>query len=466
MRYANFKTRARRGLTLCSALTLAACSTLRDYQSPVFPFLPSFQAAQSATPVLVSNEAWWKRLNDPVLDALIVRSLSGNLSLTEAQARIDQAVAERGTVGGPFQASGAIDRTGTDRTNAAPFRDGAAEYEVSWIFDLFGARATAERAAEGRIDLAEAQLSAARLAVIASVSRAYMDLRFNQRLLHLRQHELTTRRRTLALTRELSEANEATRLETTRARARVAEIEAELPGLRADVQAVQAQLAVLAGVSPGRLGVDLSERGIPMPHLAPNVGIPTDLLRNRPDIQIAEREYYVAVAQIGQAEAAQYPTLSLGGAISLAFAGSGAGVGTGVFGPELDFPDLVGTTGRATVQARRAAARQALSAWQSSVLDAILEVETALLTYDAATSSATAAARATRLYGDALTLTREVFEAGEATLTDLTAAQEAVSRAEVSQAQIAYSRALAFVDLNVRIGAGHGVTPAQLAVGQ
>lgn len=452
--------RVRRGILLLSTLSLVACAKHTPYQTPVFSFLSGYSTARDGTPVLVANDAWWQRLNDPTLNALIDTALTGNLDIAGAQARIDEARALAGTVSGPFTATSDIRRQVQNGTDIARSDIGVADVEFSWIFDLFGARAAALRAAQGRVDLAEAEAAAARLAVIASMSSAYLELRLNERVLELRQSELSSRRRTLGLTRELADAEAVTRLEITRAQARVAELEADMPELEAAVRTSRNQIAVLAGTTPGTLQVSLDHKHIPVPRLDPEVGIPADLLRNRPDIQVAERSYYIAVAEIDQAEAARYPQLSLGGAISLSLIGQGAGAATGLFGPELVLPSLPTGAAAANAEARRAAARQALTAWQSAVLDAILEVENALLTYDAATSSAHAASRARRLYREAQSLTREVFGAGEATLTDLTAADEALARSQISEAQIAYQRALAFVELNTQIGAGHGVGAA------
>ena len=98
----------------------------------------------------------------------------------------------------------------------------------------------------------------------------------------------------------------------------------------------------------------------------------------------------------------------------------GAGRGAqAYFGPTLQFPDLIGNTTEAAIAARQSAVRSAYAAWRSTVLYAILEVETALLDYHVATEASGAASHAAILYAKAADLQRTVFKAGDATLTDL-----------------------------------------------
>jgi len=197
--------------------------------------------------------------------------------------------------------------------------------------------------------------------------------------------------------------------------------------------------------------------GQPRPDLGPDVGIPADLLRNRPDIRIAEREYYVALAELGQARAAVYPRLSLTGAITLTGQRSG-GVGREfALGPSLQFPTFPGAAARAGVDAGTARVEQAHARWESTVLAAILEVENALLDYRASSGARQSADKAATLYREALGLSREVFERGDATLGDLIDAERELAAADQARAETLYRQGLSFIALNVRLGAGHAV---------
>lgn len=467
---------ARAGLALATGLALAGCLKTGPYDPPRFPFAAGFRAAgtDKAVPVLLANSAWWERLGDPVLDRLVAHALQGNPGIAAAQARITQArAAFAATPGlasnGASLSSGAgLGLSGSDTSGGAQ-AGGTLDLGFSWLLDPYGARRAERQAAGARITVAEAETDAARLALIRAMATAYVDLRYSQRRLALHEQEMRSRRQTLAMTRTLFAAEAVTRLEIIRSEGRLAEIEAELPLRRAAITARQNEIAVLAGVAPGgagRLGVNLDMRAAqPQPALSPEVGIPADLLRNRPDIRIAERRYYIALADLGQAKAALYPRLSLAGTISASVLRGGGG-GTGYsFGPALQLPVLPGAPARATVDGGRARVTEAHALWKSTVLAAILEVENALIDYRAASASAAASEKAVRLYGEALALTRQVFEQGDATLGDLIDAEQALATAEETRAGMRLRRGQSFVDLNTRLGAG-SAAPQQRGSGR
>lgn len=449
--------------TSLSAALLAACAIETPYTAPKIPFLSGYNAARTVgAPVLLSNAAWWRRMHDPALDRLMALALQGNLSLESAKARVLEARAQRRGISTGLSLSPSAGLIGADSDGSARDMTGTLELGLSWMLDPYGARRAERRAAGARVEVAEAEVDAARLLVLLNMGNAYVDLRYRQRLLTLREQEMRGRRQTLATTRTLLEAEAATRLEATRSEARVAEIESQIPGLRAAITAMENEIAVLAGVAPGRLPPDLaavlrSFRPQPRPDLSPEIGIPTDLLRNRPDIFIAERSYYAAIADLDQARAALYPRLSLTGSISLNALSGGRGNSEYFFGPSLVLPVIPGNAARAGVEGRSARVAQAHTGWKSTVLTAILEVENALLDYRAVSASRRSAARASQLYRETLQLTREVFASGDATLGDLVDAEQALAIAEQAEAEILQRQGQSFVALNVRLGAGHAV---------
>ena len=444
-----------------ASLALAACAPANPYAAPKFPFLAGYASADHGAPVLLRNDVWWTRARDPLLDRLVAEALRGNISLEIAAARVDAASAAFAGTPGAVSLNASLGVTGSGLFNGAPTGAGAANLGLGWLLDPYGARRAEADAARAGIEVAEAEVAAARLLVLYNLGNAYMDLRYRQTLLTLRNQEMRGRKQTLAMTRTLFEVENATRLDIARSEARVAELEAQIPSLRASIMAQQNEIAVLVGVQPGSLGVlgiDLDTNSPqPKPDMAADVGIPADLIRNRPDIHIAERRYYIALAGLTAAEAALYPRLSLSGSITLNAAEGGRSGAGYSFGPTLQLPSFPGTTARAGVTGARARVAAAHAEWKSTVLGALVEVENAQLDYRATTGSVKSAARAARLYREALGLTRTIFTQGDATLGDLIAAEQAVAQADQAQAEMVYRRGLSFVALNVRLGAGHGV---------
>lgn len=443
---------------LVALAAIAGCAREESFLAPAFSFRDGYLGRSATLPVLLEDTAWWRSFGDPVLDALVHRALAANLDLAQAQARIAQARAGIGALGSNVNlaASARVSRRISD-AEANETRS-AATLDFSWLIDPQGVRFHGRRAAGARAEAAEADLDAARLLVLLNLASEYVELRYQERVLAIRRQEAEGRRRTLALTRTLFEQDSATRLDVLATDARLAETEAAIPNAQAAVERQKYRIAVLIGAQPGEAPVGRG-RGQPHPAMAPETGIPADLLRNRPDIRAAERRYYAAVADTGAARAELYPRLSLGGALSLSSVGAGT-VREAVLGPALTLPALPGGNREAVVAQRAAAAEEAHLAWRAQVLDAVLEVETALLAYAAAGRAATAAERSARLYREAVGLTRELVERDNATIRELIAAEEDVADAELTRAAAIRDRARAFIDLNVSLGAGARHNPA------
>ena len=445
------------GLLLAAGL-LAGCAPRDGARAFQLPFLPQYRAAQDGTPVLLGNARWWRPFADPTLDRLIDRALTGNLSLEAARERVVEsratleavpgAAALDASVGGRVEGAGA----GSSRLSST------AQLGLSWMLDPYGSRRARLDAAQSGIRVAEAELDAARLLMIFNMANAYVELRYAQYDLTLRERDLSRQGRTLSVVRELAASGEATELDVTRTRARLAGVEAEIPAVRARITGLASRIAVLAGAVPGTLPPDLAAAldapgsGRPHPTLSPDVGIPADLLRNRPDLRVAEARYYQSVANIRQARADLYPRLSLVGLISLDLLRSGD-TASFYLGPTVTFPQAPLNGGR--VAATQSRARQAYTDWRATALDAILEVETALLDYRAATQAAGSARTSQTLYLRTLELTRQVFGQGGATLNDLLDVERELAAAERTLAATLQRQALSYVALNVRLGAGH-----------
>lgn len=450
------------GVALAATLFvgLAGCESTAPYAAPVFPFQRAFSAADRASPVLLSNANWWMRFNDPVLDSLIDRALTGNMSLEAARERVVQSRAELATIPGAVSLSPDAQLVTQGGSGGTQANIGSGNLGFTWLIDPYGGKRAQVRAADARALAAGAEVNAAQLLVIQNLANAYVDLRYNQRLLTLRSQDLAARRKTLALTQSFFDADSATKLDIVRSQAVVSDIEGQVPGLKAAIAAKKAEIAVLVGMAPGTLSTDLDKgSALPRPRMVADVGIPADLLRNRPDIQIAERLYYAALQDIGAAKAQRYPSLSLGGAISLNSERGQTSTGY-FFGPAVQFPDVLSKAPRAAVDARESLARQAHTNWKSTVLQGILEVESSLLTYSAAATAVSSSDRTVRLYQEAVDLTRDLIERDGATLSDLIDAESSSAIAKATLAENQRQQARAFVALNIALGSGNAYRAA------
>ncbi len=435
---------------------LAGCSS-EPYKAPLFSFLSSYKSAKSGAPVLLSNADWWTNFEDPTLNALVETGLAGNLNLDIAKERVNEAIAiQRSVPTSAFlspRAGARRERDEFGRTDTVS----EASLGFEWILDIYGGRRAQIDAAGARIEVADAEVDAARLLLLLNISNAYVDLRYQQASLRLRRSELGSRQQTLELIERLQEGNAATRVDVVKARALVSETRSEIPAIKAAITAAKNEIAVLTGKVPGTLALDLDQASRqPRVSLSPEVGIPADLLRNRPDIRVAERSYYAAFRDVAGARADLYPQLSLSGTITQTSLSGSRGTEY-FFGPALTFPILPNSARRATVDQRESLVRQAHTQWQLTVLEAIRDVESSLANYSAALSARRASEETVRLYKEVVTLTRQIVTGDGATIRDLIDAEQSVATANTALAETLRQVGRSFVELNVNLGSGHGV---------
>lgn len=444
-------------LFLMTLSFLAGCSD-EPYKAPFFPFKPSYKHRQESASMLLSNAGWWKAFDDPTLNALVETALADNLNLDIAKERVIEAAAIQRSVpqsallSPSARAGRGRDSTGTTQTIAE------ASLGFEWIFDIYGGRRAQIDAAGARIEVADAEVDAARLLLLLNVANTYIDLRFQQASLQLRRSELASRRQTLNLIERLKEGDAAIEVDVVKARALVSETQADIPEIEAAIEAAKNEIAVLLGKAPGRLNVDLDRTARqPRVSLSPEVGIPADLLRHRPDIRVAERSYYASFREVAGARADLYPRLSLSGTITHN-SQSGTQSPEYFFGPTLILPVFPASARRATVEQRQSRVKQAYSEWQLTVLEAIRDVETALARYAASLASQRASERTVRLYEEVVTLTRKIVGGDGGTIQDLIAAEQSVSTANTALANTFRRVGQSFVELNVNLGSGHAVS--------
>jgi multidrug efflux system outer membrane protein len=207
-----------------------------------------------------------------------------------------------------------------------------------------------------------------------------------QQQLEIAQRNLQAQRQTLELTMEQARKGVARQLDVVRATAQVSTTEASLARLRYLQWQAMHRLAVLTGQQPGTLVPTLTPvKPVPVPPAEVSTGVPSDLLRRRPDIRRAEREVAAAAARVGVATADLYPRFSLTGSFSLQ-SSEVAKLLNGdsrafAFGPAVHWPLFDAGALRAVVKVRTAQQEQALARYEQTVLQALEEVHDALMAF-------------------------------------------------------------------------------------
>ena len=378
------------------ALLLSACAVGPDYTAPrtsvpsAYGELSKDGVARSGAPVA----AWWTTFRDPTLDRLIERAVRGNPDLRSAQARVREARAQRGVVAADVYPT--VDATGdASRTRASRnvgrgsggtsnlFRAG---FDAAWEIDVFGGVRREVEAADADVAASVEDRRDVLVSLLAEVARNYIDLRGAQRQASIARGNLAAQRETLQLTRTRLDAGLASDLDVARAEALVHTTAATIPTLDAEARQAMHALGVLLGQEPFSLATELAgEAALPGPPPEVPVGLPSDLVRRRPDVRRAERRLAAATARIGVATADLFPRFSLTGALGLASDGLGdlvkrgsrtSSIGGAVSWPILDFGRV-----ESNVAVEDAREEQAVFAYQSAVLTSLREVEDALVAF-------------------------------------------------------------------------------------
>jgi NodT family efflux transporter outer membrane factor (OMF) lipoprotein len=464
-----FVNKARMVATFTMVLLVGGCAVGPDYLKPSIqlPERWSGETRKGAVqpPVLAR---WWRRLSDPLLDELIERSVSGNLDVAAAKARVREARASyRQAVGSLFpQITGSGSATANQASAsglsgsvaAGSYNQFQAGFDSSWELDLFGANRRAVEAATYGVEAAEDDLRATLLTLVGDVASNYIDARGYQARAALARRTTASQRATAELTQKKANAGSASAVDIAKAVALAASTEATIPTDEAAYKESVHRLGVLLGLDPGALASRLSrERPIPAPRPLPK-GIPADVLTARPDVRKAERELAQYTARIGQAEAALYPDVSLSGSISTSALkvgdlGKSSTIGWSI-GPTLSVPIFNGGKLRAAVNVAQAQRDEHYLAWRNSVLSALQDVENAIVSLAQERIRIRNLTESAQRYGEAGRLSRALYETGSSSFLDVLDAERSQFSAEDSLLQSRVSMAKAYVALTKALGGG------------
>lgn len=411
----------RTSIALGAALLAGACTVGPDYHPPETPVPLAYGEPQAGVPgATVDPARWWSAFGDPQLDALVERALKDNPDIAVAVSRVRQArlqeigarAAGKPTVNAAADAnhiefsknagfsslarlfSGNSGGSGGSRTPTGIALPGsgittyAVGFDASWELDLFGGDRRGVEASVARTDAAIWTRRDAAVTLAAEVAQAYFALRLDQEQVGIIEQELVRERRTLEIAGNSAKVGLVPNIDVTRQRGALTTLEARLEPIRADARMRIHALGILIGQPPETLDAELSAPGQPLAVLpVVPAGLPSDLLRRRPDIRAAERQLAASTADIGVAVSDLYPKFSLTGAAQLLstslgnlFTGDSVQLsGTG----GVSFPLLDWGRRKATVKVRKEQREQAYAQYRATVLGALRDVEDPLARIDA-----------------------------------------------------------------------------------
>ncbi|SPD63597.1 RND efflux system, outer membrane lipoprotein [Cupriavidus taiwanensis] len=467
---------------LACALLLAGCAVGPDYQRSDAPMSAEFKeaAADTATPAwtgdwkpswkpaepqdALARPDWWTVFGDAQLDALMAEVQISNQNIKAAEAQYRQAVASLQAARAGFfplvdaQAGASRARNATGNT----LNGQSATLGATWELDVWGRVRRQVESSEASAQASEADLASTLLSTQATLAQSYFLLRVADAQKALLDRTVADYQKSLQLVQNQYAAGTAQRSDVLQSETQLKSAQAQ----QIDIQITRAQLehaiAVLVGKPPAALSLAAGEFRAAPPRVP--AAVPSQLLERRPDIGAAERRMASANAQIGVAQAAYYPTLSLS---------ASGGLTASTLARWVSLPDRIWSIGGGLAGtlfdggARRAAKAQAVAAYdqtvanyRQTVLGAFQEVEDNLAAQRLLEQEAVVQNDALRSAREALALVNNRYRAGTAGLLDVLTAQTSAYTAERTALSITGRQYTAAVVLIKALGGGWHAQPA------
>lgn len=375
-------------------LVPAGCTLGPDYARPELPLPEGWREVEASEQQSLANTPWWELFKDPELVKLIQIALEENKDLKIAVERIEEARAIYGFTKADFypkiDAQASASTVGTSRQGIAGappgFDDKNQLYTVGatmfWELDFFGRIRRATEAELAQYYATEQARRAVVLALVSEVARVYVELRdFDQRL-QISLRTLESRVRYVELARDRFEGGVTSELDWRQAEAEMHRTASLVFDFERLVRQKENELSTLLGRNPGDIPRGRGLNELELPDSVPP-GLPSELLDRRPDLRQAEELLVSANARIGSAKALLYPSIALTGAFGWESTELGdlfeSDAQAWSIGANLLQPIFNAGQNRRRVEVAESQQRQALYAYESSVLQAFREVEDSLV---------------------------------------------------------------------------------------
>ena len=462
---------------LIAAVSLGACTLGPDYQRPELPVPNEYKQAEgwkTATPADVLQRGnWWMLYGDAELNALVARLNVSNQNLAAAEAQYRQARAlvrgARSQLFPTLGASAGATRAGQGGSTNSTVQSGSSisgvsesyslGLDASWELDIWGRLRRNLEANRADMQASAADLAAVRLSLQSELVQTYLQLRVMDEQQRLLDQTVAAYARSLRLTDNQYQAGIVPKSDVSQARAQLKSTQAQAIDLRWQRAQMEHAIAVLIGVPPSELNI-AEVRDIPRLPDVP-LALPSQLLERRPDIASAERQVMAANAQIGVAEAAWYPDLTLS---------ASGGYRNSSFSNLISLPNRFWSLGpqlavtlldfggrRADLEAAEASYDQTVATYRQTVLDSFREVEDNLVQLRVLAEEAVVQREALEAAQESLRLIENQYRAGTVDFLSVVTVQTTALNNERTNLTLLGDRLTASVQLIAALGGGWNV---------
>jgi len=457
-------------LTAAVALTLlTGCNVGPKYKRPAYQAPEAFRGADESqvvtnTQASLGDKTWPEVFQEPELQALIKEAVGNSFDVRIAAQRIlEQQAQVKVTRAGQFpQITAGGNGIGADIPSSlgnisSPLAFGGLNLGISWVPDFWGLY-------RKQTDVQRAKLlnqvwaeRAVRVTLVQQITTSYLQLRALDRELEITKQTVKAREESLKLTSTLTNAGSAPLSDQRQAEQLLYTATAQVPQLEQQIAQQENSLSILLGRNPGPIARHADNVLAPRPQDVP-VGMPSQLLERRPDIQEAETQLIAANAQIGIARAQFFPQLTITGS-----AGVGGDSLSNIFSTDsrtiygigqLSQPLFMGGKLRGQLQLSQEQQKELIISYQQTIAGALRDVSNALIAMNKTKASREQQQKLVASAEDSVRLARMRYQGGSTAYLEVLTNDTNLYNAQLNLVTAQQNEALTLVQLYAALGGG------------
>lgn len=450
----------------CATLLLSSCHIYKSYDRPEsIDASGIYRDPAAVNDTLAANDttnmgnlSWKEIFRDPKLQALIEEGLANNVDMQAAVLRVKESKALLNSARLSYLPSLALAPQGSlTSVDKAPVKNYTLPASASWEVDLFGKLLNAHRGQKASYLQSKAYQQAVRSQLIGGIANAYYSLLMLDRQVSVTEENVALMKETVRTMEAMKEAGMTTESAVAQSKGAYHQTEASLADLKRQVRETENSISVLLAKAPQNIERGTLEEQVMPTKLA--VGVPLQLLENRPDVKAAELALASAYYTTNQARSAFYPGVNITGTLGW----TNGSNGTVISNPAVMLWNAIGSLTQpifqrgklvANLKVSKAEEQIAKMNYQQTILEAGKEVSDALFLYDTADKKLTEHQAQVSEMQKAVEMNKDLFQAGKATYLEIITAQQSLLSAQLNEVSDTFQRMQAVINLYSALGGG------------
>ena len=445
-------------IIILTAFLFTGCGVYNRYSRPEMNTSGLYGSAETADTTTIASLSWKELFADPLLQSLIEEGLQNNTDLKIARLRVEEAEASLFAAKLAYLPSLSLEPQGNissfDGSKVSKTYNLAAT--ASWEVDIFGRITNAKRGAKAYHEQSKAYEQAVQTTLVATIANLYYSLLMLDEQREISQKTTESLRRNVEVLTVLKRAGQANAAHVAQAEANLLSVEASLLTFRKETNELENALSKLLGRVP-----EAAQRGRLLSQNFPDqlaVGVPIQLLSNRPDVRHAEYTLAQAFYATNEARSAFYPSIVLGGS-----AGWTNSVGEMIINPGKWLLSAVGSlvqpvfnqgANTARLRISKAQQEQALLSFRQMLFDAGVEVNNALCQWQTARQKQELNKAQIQTLQSAVRSTQLLMQHGDTNYLEVLIAQQTLLQAELVNASDKFEEIQGVINLYHALGGG------------